>query len=75
MTEDFPRLQFIMADHGVNSVIEASIYGESPANRSQFEMAIRAALVANSKYEAKHGGWRERMGKNFNSANDEEMGR
>lgn len=69
--DDYSRMQHIMADNAVNAIIEASVNGV--VTREAFEMTIRAALTANALYDAKHGGWRQRI--NFNSANDEELKR
>lgn len=74
MADDHSRIQYIMADSAVNAIIEASTNG-GHATRESFVMAIRAAFSAGAEYDAKHGGWKTRMERNFNSANDEEKAR
>lgn len=76
MTPAFTRKQYIMADNAVNAIIEASVNGVT--TREAFSMFYDAAEVAGVKYDAKYGnvgGWRTRMLKNFNSSNDEELGK
>lgn len=73
----FSRIQFIMASNAVNSIIEATVNG-GHVNREAFRMAIENALLEAEIYDAKYGnkgGWRDRMERNFNSANDEEIKR
>lgn len=68
--DKFARMQNIMADPLLNTIIEASVNGIT--TREAFQMAINRALEIDDK-RREIAGWRARV--NLNSANDGEIKR